>query len=360
MKRANGTIVMAMAVALLAGAWTASVAQDATTGKTGELVARVKFTKQQFQDVTAKMIEVADLLAESEPETAQVLRETVSQARRAFIAEDMDKVAEHLARGAAAMAADTETQIVEELKKVLDTLLHGTMDLETRMKRIREWKEALEKLNELIEKQEALERTSRLTNNAQQLDAKMQELAGKLSDVVAEQKKLLAETEKLPQGDPAVQKLAALRDKVGALVAEQQAVNSATKSAPVDKLPVAAEAQKALNEKTKQVAKELAEAASDAAMSKALSESGADSKAASKAGKSLSAASKEMGKATKALNESDAAKANNPQKQAEADLKAAHKALSEALSKAAAQTPGARCLRSRRSWPRRRPTSPSR
>lgn len=331
-------IVVAAAAAMTGGALPAAP-QDAPTTQSSELVARVKFTKEQFVELTAKMLEVARLLEKTEPETARVLRQTVNQARRAFITEEMGKVAELLGRGLAAAAAETETEVLGELRKVLATLLHGTMDLDKRMERVRKWKEFLAKIGKLIEKQESLERSSHTAARADELDAQMKALSARLGEIVSQQKKLLAAAERLAPGDAAVMKLSELRDRVADLVARQDRLNKAVKTMTVDKLPLAGEAQKALRDKAAAVQKAAAAAAKDPDLAKALSQAGAKPDAAAQAAKSLARAGGEMQKAAGALGESNAGKAAAGQAQALADLKAAEKALADAVKKASEKTP---------------------
>ena len=78
-----------------------------TAGAFGDTedIARQKFIRDQFVKLTARMLEVADLLEKTEPATAGALREAVNQAQAAFITQDMDKVTELLSKGLNSMAA---------------------------------------------------------------------------------------------------------------------------------------------------------------------------------------------------------------------------------------------------------------
>lgn len=153
MKRADWSTPSRLVVlAVLIGAATAAQEEAGTQPavKHAVDVAQQRWTKAQFTDLTSRMVKLADLLEKAEPQTARVLREAVSQAQRAFIAEDMEKVAQYLAKGLASAAASTETEVIDELKKVLQTLRHGILDLDERLERLKRWKEFLGKVDELL------------------------------------------------------------------------------------------------------------------------------------------------------------------------------------------------------------------
>lgn len=326
-----------MVTAVLAVCFAAD--EEKTDPGGGELIARQKFIKAQFQKLTNKMLEVARLVEKSEPETAKALQEAVDQSRRAFIAEDMDKVADYLSKGLATAAAGTKQEVIKELQNILETLRHGVMDIDKRLGRIKEWEKILARIRRTIEKQEVLERKSRIASRADKIDKQMKDLSAALAGVIARQKKLLADTEKLDAGNPEVRKLAGLRDKVSRLIAEQEKIDAAARGAPVDKLPLAGKAQKDLADKTAKVKAELAAAAKDPDIARALSDAGSSSKAVAAAAKNVSQAAGEMAKASKALQKSDAKAAQGPQKQAKIDLKAAEKQLDDAINKCCQGTP---------------------
>ena len=342
MKDYKRIIVSAVMVAAVLAAVSAATAEDDKGAAGSELIAREKFIKAQFQKLTTKMLEVAKLVEKSEPETAKALQEAVDQSRRAFIAEDMDKVADYLSKGLATAAASTKQEVIKELQNILETLRHGVMDDDKRLERIKEWEKILARIRQTIEKQENLERRSRIASRADKIDKQMKELSATLAGVIAQQKKLLAQTEKTNPGKAEVRKLADLRDKVSRLIAEQEKIDAATRGAPVDKLPLAGKAQKDLAKKTEKVKAELAAAAKDPDVARALSEAGASSKAVSAAAKNVSQAAGEMAKASGSLQKSDAKGAQGPQKQAKIDLKAAEKQLNDAINKCSQGTPSAK------------------
>ncbi len=213
----------------------------AVDGDSGELVSRVKFTRQQFVKLTTKMLEVADMLADSEPQTAEILRTAVSQAREAFIAEDMEEVAEYLTGGINAAAAETQSKVVADLEEVLKTLTSGVIDTDQRMERIKKWEKILDEINKAIEKQKSLELSSRLKTDAKKIDKQIQDAVKKLENIISTQKDILAKT----KGSAATRPATMPKDE---------------KSEKQQKL---AEQQKDLSDKTGELANDLKELAEE-------------------------------------------------------------------------------------------------
>jgi len=301
-----------------------------------EEAARQRFTKRQFEQLTAKMIELAELLDKAEPQTAKVLREAVAQAQRAFIAEDMEKVAQLLGNGLAAAAANTQTAVISELRKVLQTLRLGILDLDERIERIRQMKEFREAIAKMQAKQKPLERQSNLADKSGEFGKQADDLGKRLADIVAEQKDLKEKTSKLPPPDEAVRELADISAQIKDAIARQTTLRSASTSTPIDKLPVSGQLQKILGDKTARLAKRISSAAADPNMTARLGVKDAKdanplSSAADSAGKAVDA----MKEAADALGRSEASKATDPQDQALHDLKQADKAVEEALAKLA-------------------------
>ena len=216
------------------------------------------------------MIEVADLLEKAEPQTAKVLREAVAQAQRAFIAEDMEKVAQYLTKGLASAAASTQGQVIEDLKKVLQTLRHGILDLDERLERIKKWQEFKDKIDKILEKQKPLDSNSNVTDKAAELDKQADALTKELADIVKEQKELKASTGELPPVDPTMKKLLELRDDVHKIIEKQTTLRGATQTAPLDKLPVSGQIQKRLAEDTDKLAEGVAALAKDPKLAESL------------------------------------------------------------------------------------------
>jgi len=332
--------VLLAAVLVLAGDWAlaADEPKDDLSANIG-LVTQVRFTKEEFAKLTSQMIEVADLLEKTEPDTAKVLREAVNQAQRAFITQEMDLVSEHLRKGLMTLAARKEQNIRAALLEVLKILRQGTLDVNQRMEMLEKWAQQLDDLKNVIKKQKDLESKSRVKTNAERLSQEMAAHAAALNAIIQEQKDLLDKASKTPEGKDGVRKLAELRDAVGELLDKQTKLNEVTAQTPIAKLPLAAEAQKELGEQNAKVHDKLKQAVGDPAVAKALADAKADPKAVQNASDKVGSAGKEMKKATEQLDKADPREGAKSQENAEADLKAAHQALSEALAKAGANTP---------------------
>ena len=121
-----------------------------------EAVAKIAFTREQFNQLTQKMLDVADLLEGTEPETAQALRVAASQAEKAFIADDMARVGELLNEGLLSAAGSGQEEVITELELLLETLRNGQIDPDERRQRIAEWEERLRQITELEKKQAEL------------------------------------------------------------------------------------------------------------------------------------------------------------------------------------------------------------
>ncbi|HAU39207.1 MAG TPA: hypothetical protein DCX07_16025, partial [Phycisphaerales bacterium] len=335
------TITTAACVAMLAVLAGSAWAQGAAAEKgDGELAARQQFTREKFQTLKARMLRVADLLEKTEPESAAAIRQAVNEAQRAFIDQDMEKVIQYLLQGLPSHAARTEVEVIKELREVLETLRRGIMDLDERYQRIQEWKALAARIEEILRQQKALEAKSRLAMQADRMAERLGKLGAEMEAIVREQKELLQQTEG-QAGDEDLRKLSAARDAVRDLIAKQEKIEAAVKGAPVGGLPVAAEAQKKLSGEAGKLVDGLNNLAKDAAVAGKLAHTGADGKAISTAAASTATARGEMDKAGAALDNLDPARAGRSQEQALADLKAAEKALSGALSKASAGTPAA-------------------
>ena len=279
----------AVLYALVLSAWLTPSALWAVEEKAADesanigLITQVRFTKEELTKLTNQLMEVADLLEKTEPETAKVLREAANQAQRSFIAEEMDQVEKHLRKGLMMLAARKEQNIQAALAEVLKILRQGALDINQRMEMLDKWTKALEELNQIIAKQKELERKSHVKNSADRLNQEMAAHSAALEAIVQEQKSLLAEARKTPQGDDAVRKLAELRDAVAAVLEEQTKLTEITAKTPIAKLPLASTAQKEVGQNNQKVNDALKQAAGDKAIQKALDDAKGDSKAVQKA-----------------------------------------------------------------------------
>ena len=325
---------------LLAALVVASGAAAAPPAKKGtELIETARLTKEEFTRLIAKFDEVADLLEKSEPDTAKVLREAASKARRALIADNMEEVMKQLRKGLMTMAAQTSKDVRDALEEVLRILRQGALDLDERLKRMAEWKKTLEDIEALLKKERDLERDSRPKAFGDQLSQQMRAHAAALASIIAKQRSLLGRAQKMGPAEPGVRKLTDLRDEIRQLIKDQEKLHSATTSASPARLPLAAPAQKKLGEAAKGTQDKLDAAAKDAKLADALTKAGADPTAAASAAAKVGQASGEMKQAAKSMAGSQASQASKSQQNALHDLRAAEKALADAIAKASEKTP---------------------
>jgi|GEM_PF-5552528 len=339
MHRTMRMLLLALMLGSPAVAW-ADADPPAGAGEGGELAAKQRFTREKFRELTDKMLRVADLIRETEPESAAAIQQAVKSAQRAFVDQEMEKVIDLLLRGLPTQAARTETDVVRELRLMLETLRTGILDIDERLKRIKDWKEFKQGIDKLIEEQKALEAKSALHQEADEMSRDLARMAEELDGIVKEQKALLAETETMNAADADLRKLAEARDELRDLIARETKLAEVVPKTPIGGLPVAARAQENIGGRAGELTDKLEKLAADEGLGRKLSEAGADGGAVSKAASSTSMAAKEMGKASKALGELNPGAAARNQEQAIADLKAAEAALSGAIAKASAGTPG--------------------
>ncbi len=289
--------------------------------KKTEEIATVRLIKQDFVALTGRMLKVADLIEKTEPDSAKAIRLAVSKAQAAFIAEDMEKVAELLRGGMMIAAVGRGEEVSRQLKEML-RILEQAADPD-RDKDIERAKQALAAIQRLLKEERKLEADTRMSNQGEKVGQLWASLAKELADITKAQEGLLAKAKDLPV-DPAVGNLNDLREKVRKLIREQENINEATDKSPIDKLPVVGEVQKSSAAKADALSKTLASAAKGSKSAAALS----------KASKSASQASGEMDKASRELMRANTPKARPAQAQAVADLKSAAQALSRAIEKA--------------------------
>ncbi len=313
---------------------------DAATTDT-EIAAQVRFTREQFVKLTNTMLEVATLLEENDPETAQVLREAVSQARRAFIAEDMERVASLLKQGLTSAAKSNQQGVIEELKKVLEVLRGGTLDLEERQERINQWRDELRRINRILAEQRRLEQESRVRANEAEIDRQFKELEERLNSLVDRQQELRDQAAALMESDisEATASVAKLLAEVRQLRNNQEKIAALAEMIGIDNLPVLGEVQREASQWTEELAEKIAELAGDAELTAELAELSGDPASVGKAGELVADAAKAMNIAAGHLEEPNSQKAIDRAEDAIADLTAAEQLLEELLGQASANTP---------------------
>jgi dsDNA-binding SOS-regulon protein len=323
------TVCVVLAVMTAAGAvW----AQEA--GGQASIIARVKFTQQQFLELTDRMLEVADLLEGSEPESAAVLREAVRQARRAFIAEDMERVASSLTEGLTSAAATGQTGIVAELEKLLALLQAGAMNLQERAERLKEWREQLADIEKMLDKQRTLADQTKLTADAAELDEQLASLSRKMNEILLRQTKLRDATVRQAHADDGdgMEQLGKLRDRLQRLAERQEGLLQSTGQVGIDKLPLVARVQRELAEQVAQARDDLQAAAADPAVA----ETGIEASALAEIAELADQAAQSMTGSAGELDRPNAQQSVTHQQSAKADLDTAAQALTDLLRQAAA------------------------
>jgi len=328
--------VVAAALMMLIGPQLA-LAQD--NGDT-EIIARVTFTQEQFDQFTDQMLQVAELLGQNEPETAEILREAVRQAREAFISEDMGQVAEKLREGMTAMAASEQAEVIERLRQLLVFLRSGPLDLDERNRRLERWTEQLEQINQFLARQRELAQRAHLTANADELAEQIAALRERLAGAVRRQQELLEQTraEAEAAGDSPLAELADMHNALQAIQARQDQLARSVSQLGIDKLPLLAAAQAALAQRAAELAEQMAAAADDEAVAEAIEQAEADPQMLAGAREATERAIGAMNAAAEALEVPNAAEGANEQQNAAADLAEAADALGELLRQAGADT----------------------
>jgi hypothetical protein len=303
------------------------------------LAQKAQFLKQQFEEFLANMLEVAELLEETEPETAKILRQTVEHAQRELVAEKMEAVRQALREGLDQAAEKSQGEVVTQLGQMLRILEGGVVEKSETDKKLQERQAALQEVNRLLEQERKEEAKTRAAAHAEELDKQTRELMEALKALAQQQEALAEKTAELPADDEALRKLGALRNQLDELIDRQEKMNDQTAGAPLGKLPVLSEAQKKLAQASQALGEAVAEASRDEKLAQAISDAGGKPDVLTDAEENVAAAGKEMTRAAEALGRSHKGDADLPQKQASADLKAARRAIDEAMGKLAAETP---------------------
>lgn len=93
--------------------------------KVSELTYQQQFVRGQFERLTRLMVEVAQALEKTEPQSAQAIYRAVAEAKAADIDANLAKVVEHLQAGLTAAAGGAQEDAVGGLRRVLDLLVNG-------------------------------------------------------------------------------------------------------------------------------------------------------------------------------------------------------------------------------------------
>ena len=295
-----------------------------------------KLTKQLFDELINKMLDVAVMVEKQDPEAAKAIRAALDKAKQEFISENMGQVMDLLNKSINS-AFIKEKDVQKALDEVLRILREGDANPNAREEYLNWLRDMKEKIGAMIEKQKDLERQS-----AENISPASKEMAGlmqELDSIVKAQEGLLDQTQKLQQTDPDIKNISDLRDEIDGLIARQDAMTDDTARAPIDKRPALGKLQDKIGDDTQGVKEKLDTLAKDDKVAAMLEKAGANKDALADAAKNTGLAKQGMKEASDALGKSDAAKAADPQTQAGVDLRAAKKALDDAIAKAGEKTP---------------------
>ncbi|MCD4826139.1 MAG: hypothetical protein K8S55_16230 [Phycisphaerae bacterium] len=304
-----------------------------------ELVLTAEFMKKKLNELLMAMSEVAGLMEKTEPEVAKILRRTIELAQREDVDEKMAVVIRSLKKGLAEAAQKEQGEVIVKLTQMLRILEGGVQEKSDTDAKIIELQEVRKRLDKNIEQQKAEEKKTRPAAHAEQIDAETKRILKELEGIVKKQKQLMSQTGKIANPNASLRKLAGLRQAIRDQLQKQQAINESTKNAPLGRLPVLSEAQKKLAAKAGELKKQVEKTSADKALAKSLSAANVDGKALKKVGELVKSAAGEMKRASGSLAKSSKAGATRPQQQAEADLKAAEKMISQAMEKLGQKTP---------------------
>ena len=319
-------MILACVISLASAAWAQPATDPADTEASKELVDSAKFIQQKFDSLLMAMSQVAAALEETQPEVAKILLQTVAHAQREDVSQKLDLVVARIQQGLDEAAQKGQSDVIGDLQKML-RILEGSLTEESETdKLLQERRATVERLTALIEKQRTEEWATRAAALAKEMDQDTAALIQALQVMIAKQKKLVKTTEELPKQTTALAELDALRKELRKQIEAQDKLATATAKAGVSQLPLIARSQKALETAAGSLSKRIAAAASKA---------GAGTEAVAKAAKHVEWAKSEMANASEALSKNRSDRATGPQGQASADLRAAEKALNQAIAEMA-------------------------
>ncbi len=328
-------ILQVLVIFAMLAAITGGVVMADSPGGEGELVTSVRFTKADFEKLVGQMSDLAELLAKTKPREAMVLRQAVSEAQRAFIANDMEKVAKLLSKGLDSAALQAEDNVTVQLKHVLDILRHEIVDPKALEKRIEAYKAALKQVDELIKQQKPLASKSWLKTNLSEYDKEMNRISAALDALRKKQQKMLAECGKLQARLGEGEKLSKLIDALRQISKKQTAMSGKTQEAPAGSLAVLAAGQKSLKKDMDNLLSELRKAVGDKDVLASLAKAGKDAKSLTKCSDAAGKCASSMKSANDAMLGSDRAKSAKAQQAAQKHLDDAIKALAGEVNQAA-------------------------
>ncbi len=206
------------------------------TAQPSPLGARQQRIKRLLNDLEGKFGELATKLEEEQPEQAEKLKEAFVQSKELLLMQRMDEITTLLDAAKLESATDEQTQIVSDLKALIDLLLYEEDEyerLQKEIERLEKWKEALDGL---IQEESELQEESEILEDPEQAKAALDAQIQKAKDLVKKQEELLEKTEEndgsnVDATDELADAQAALQKETEALAEELASSEDASQSA---------------------------------------------------------------------------------------------------------------------------------
>ena len=185
-------------------------------GPVAEAIRLQGVMKKRYAELVYMMAEVSRRLEASDPKTAAAISAAAQKAEAALIADDLDKVVVLLQGGLVVPADATQAKVVARLREVLSAL-RGEDGLEWRLFLIQELQQQLADLAALIQRQQVLERLSRMLAFGDAMRARIVEVRGQVDGLVGRQESVLARTRQMAPS-PAALEFAGVRQSIAGLL----------------------------------------------------------------------------------------------------------------------------------------------
>jgi hypothetical protein len=169
-----------------------------------EAIRLQQVVKKRYAELTRIMGEVSRRLEASDPKTAAAISAAAQRAEAALIADDMDRVIALLQGGLAIPADATQAKVVMRLREVLNAL-RGEEGLEWRLFMLQELQQQMADLTALIERQQVLERSSRMLAFGDKMKDEVREARTKVDALAAGQEQVLSATRRLAASPAALE-----------------------------------------------------------------------------------------------------------------------------------------------------------
>ncbi|MGD0900250.1 MAG: hypothetical protein ABR915_20650 [Thermoguttaceae bacterium] len=218
MRPACFAVVLCLAVGG-AISWALAAEPPAAPGRAGPIRDAIKLQqdlKKRYVLLMQIMADVSRRLEATDPKTAAAISAAAQRAEAALIANDMDKVVALLETGLVVPADVTQGKVVMRLREVLKAL-RGEDGLEWRLFMLQEIQQQLADLGVIIERQQALERQSRMLAFGDRMRGEIRDVRKDVDAAVRRQEDVLEQTRRLAPS-PAAMEFAGIRQGIAGLL----------------------------------------------------------------------------------------------------------------------------------------------